>query len=239
MTAILAHSTILKSRLELNFVGGTFFFSRSQAGLTNRVLVRDFQAGAPLQATRAQDTWHLKPQSLSVGSRHVGLEPLPPKLQTLLLPSPLPAAPWHVDVMDGLVGSRLLSFVHVTSKNTTISIYKKEKNEKKVSRVQDASTSRITLGSSFWMLILVVVSCWRVDPLLMAQMTYLMSFLPVFVAITYDWDQRNIGFSNQFFSLVFCSTYPALIDISATVYAYICENALWDQKGGVKQPLRL
>ena len=44
----LAHSTILKSRLELNFVGGTFFFSRSRAGLTNRVPVRDSRAGAPL-----------------------------------------------------------------------------------------------------------------------------------------------------------------------------------------------
>ena len=44
----LAHSTILKSRLELNFVGGTFFFSRSRAGLTNRVPVQDSRAGAPL-----------------------------------------------------------------------------------------------------------------------------------------------------------------------------------------------
>ena len=44
----LAHSKILKSRLELNFVGGTFFFSRSRAGLTNRVPVRDSRAGAPL-----------------------------------------------------------------------------------------------------------------------------------------------------------------------------------------------
>ena len=65
-----------------------------------------------------------------------------------------------------------------------------------------------------------------------------MSFLPVFIAITYDWDQCNIGFSNQFFSPVFCSTYPALIEISvsqyATVYAYICENDMRNDRHEVR-----
>jgi hypothetical protein len=33
---------------EVNILGGAFFFSWPGAGLTNRVHVRDFRAGAPL-----------------------------------------------------------------------------------------------------------------------------------------------------------------------------------------------
>ena len=44
----LAHSTSSNQGLSLILLGVLFFFSRSRAGLTNRVPVRDSRAGAPL-----------------------------------------------------------------------------------------------------------------------------------------------------------------------------------------------
>ena len=45
----LAHSTSSNQGLSLILLGVLFFFSRSRAGLTNRVPVRDSRAGAPLR----------------------------------------------------------------------------------------------------------------------------------------------------------------------------------------------
>ena len=90
--------------------------------------------------------WVTNKEKCTKGSRRVGLEPLASNTPTALS---TPSAPWHIDVIDGLVGSRLSSFIHMTSKNTIISIYKKEKDGKKCIR----GSRRVYVSNHLWFVI--------------------------------------------------------------------------------------